>query len=235
MVDTEAPETPERPSSRRWLLPVVLCGVVVLVSAVVIGVMVTAVGRAPEFPSLSESPDAALKGTVAYLDWEADACLWTIDASGANRRKVTCLQGVNAGTLPTLTWRDATTIEVTLFGAWQKRVDLSTGRVTNVPAAEVPDRAPDLDRSVSSDGRKVRLVVADGRSKIVVEGGVEDRVLLDVATSNTYSVSDPAWSPDGAYVLTGDSAARLLLTTTGANPTTRVLATEHGGPFAVQP
>jgi hypothetical protein len=78
-------------------------------------------------------------------------------------------------------------------------------------------------------------VVGDDRTEIVVEDGGAERVLLDVATSDTYGLGDPAWSPDGAYVLTYDEAARLLLTTTSADPTTRVLATQAGGPFAVKP
>jgi len=58
-------------------------------------------------------------------------------------------------------------------------------------------------------------------------------VLLDAKGGSTYEIGTPQWSPDETFVLTTDSAARLLVTTLGDTPQTRVLATRLGSGFAV--
>jgi hypothetical protein len=57
--------------------------------------------------------------------------------------------------------------------------------------------------------------------------------VFDAKGRRNYEIGALRWSPDETFALTTDSAARLLVTTLGDTPRTRVLATELGGPFAV--
>lgn len=188
----------------------------------------------PEFPSLADQPDASLVGTVAYLDWEMNACLRVVPAAGGPVRTVACLTGVNAGTGVDLGWLDDGRVAVTAYGEWQKIVDVTSGAVDDVPAAQVPQLAPDRRPvSVSEDGRRLTSINDGGRVQIVLEEQGETRVLLDTTGGTTYEIGTPRWSPDETFVLTADSAARLLVTTLDDAPVTRVLATELGGGVAV--
>lgn len=189
---------------------------------------------APEFASLADAPDSSLAGTVAYLDWERDACLRVVPAAGGPTRTVTCFAGVNAGAGPELSWLDDGRVAVTVYGEWEKIVDVNSGVLVDVPAAQVlqaPPAGPPVN--VGQDGRRLRGINDAGRVQIVLEQNGTSRILLDAKGGSTYEIGTPQWSPDARFVLTTDSAARLLVTTLGETPRTRVLATELGGDFAV--
>ena len=187
----------------------------------------------PEFASLSDAPDTSLVGTVAYLDWEMDACLRVVPAAGGPIRTVTCLAGVNGGGSE-LGWLDDGHVTVTVYGESQKIIDVTSGAVENVPVAQVPQVAPNRQpMNVSRDGRRLTSINDGGRVQIIDEQNGTTRVLLDVKGGSTYEIDTPQWSPDETFVLTTDSAARLLVTTLGDTPQTRVLATQLGSGFAV--
>ena len=175
----------------------------------------------PEFPSLADQPDASLVGTVAYLDWEMNACLRVVPAAGGPIRTVTCLAGVNGGAAE-LGWLDDGRVTVTVYGESQKIIDVTTGAVENVPVAQVPQVAPDRPPvTVSQDGRRLTSTNDGGRVQIIVEQNGTTQVLLDAKGGSTYEIGTPQWSPDETFVLTTDSAARLLVTTLGDTPQTR--------------
>lgn len=220
-------------NSRRVLLFIAVALVVVGVGMILFWV-IRAAKDAPEFASLADAPDSSLVGTVAFLDWERDACLRVVPAAGGPTRTVTCLTGVNAGGGPELSWLDDARVAVTVYGDWQKIVDVTSGAVTDVPTAQVPQAPPDRrPANVSQDGRRLTGINDDGQVVIVLEQNGTPRILLDAKGGSTYEIGTPQWSPDERFVLTTDSAARLLVTTLGDPPQTRVLATELGGGFAV--
>ncbi len=187
----------------------------------------------PEFASLADAPDTSLHGTVAYLDWERDACLRVVPAAGGPVRTVTCLAGVNGGGSE-LGWLDDGRVTVTAYGESQKIIDITSGAVDNVPVVQVPQVAPDRQPvNVSQDGRRLTSINDGGSVQIIVEQNGTTRVLLDAKGGSTYEIGTPQWSPDETFVLTTNSAARLLVTTLGDTPQTRVLASQLGSGFAV--
>jgi Tol biopolymer transport system component len=106
--------------------------------------------------------------------------------------------------------------------------------VEDVPAAQVPATAPDTGSGTrSSDGRVLAVENDGGRVRLTMQDAAGLHVLLEAEGGSQYSLGSPRWSPDEAFVLTTDSAARLLVTTLGTSPQTRVLATRLGGGFAV--
>lgn len=218
----------------RRVAPFVVAAVVAVVAVAVIAVWILRRATAvPGFASLADAPDATLVGTVAYLDWEMDACLRVVPAAGGATRTVVCLEGVNAGAGAVLDWLDDGRVAVTMYGEWQRIVDVGSGAVVDVPVDQVPSVAPDRrPANVSGDGRRLTATNDGGNAQIVLEEGGSTRVLLDAQGGDTYDIGTPQWSPDETFVITPDSAARLLVTTIGDEPLTRVLATELGGSFA---
>lgn len=189
----------------------------------------------PSFASLAEAPDPSLKGTVAWLDWSTDVCLHVVPSGGGADRRVVCLAEVNGGAIADgIAWRADGRVEITMYGRWQKIVDVHTATVEDVPAAQVPAAAQDTASGTrSSDGRVLAVENDDGRVRLTMQDAAGLHVLLDANGGSQYSLGTPRWSPDEAFVLTTDSAARLLVTTLGTAPQTRVLATHLGGGFAV--
>jgi hypothetical protein len=148
----------------------------------------------PEFPSLVDKPDPALQGTVAYLA-DASGCVRVVAVAGRPSRDVLCLpaqdpeQAKRLGKLvgPQLVWRSDGRLEVTMFrltdppgpslgAGWQKIVDVRTGSVEDVPAADVPSR-PNLgtEPTVSPDGRRVTHTSDDGRITVVLHDATGSR------------------------------------------------------------
>jgi hypothetical protein len=145
----------------------------------------------PEFASLADAPDASLIGTVAYLNWEMDACLRVVPAAGGPIRTVTCLAGINGGGSE-LGWLDDGRVTVTVYGESQKFIDITTAAVEDVPVAQVPQVAPDRQPvTVSQDGRRLTSINDGGRVQIIVEQNGTTRVLLDAKGGSTYEIGTP--------------------------------------------
>lgn len=242
----------------RWLL----VGAAV-VSALVLGVVdlfVTGLvtgGGIPRFASLADKPDPSLQGTVAYVDGATD-CVRIVAAAGSPSRQVLCLPPLDpkeAKVLgkpvgPQLVWLGGGRLQVTMFRmtdppgpnyrpGWQKVVDVRTGAVTDIPAAEVPS-TPNLTTRpvVSPSGDRISFTSdsQSGHVEITLTGAAgRTRTLLHVNGPGgyTYGLTSAFWSPTFDYVLADDG--RILVVTTGRTPRTRVLvesnaSTLGGGP-----
>jgi hypothetical protein len=184
----------------------------------------------PSFPKLADAPDQSLHGTVAYLDWKVDACLKVVPMSGTPTKTVTCLKGVNGGAVGDMTWLADGRVQLTQYGEWRKIINVRTAEVEEVSAARVPKTGPATKPvTVSPDGRALASTSKDGRVQLTLDDATGRRILLDAKGGNLYKLGTPNWSPGYAFVLTTDSAARLLLTTLETPSRTRILATELGG------
>lgn len=194
--------------------------------------------EAPTYPTLSDSPDPDLVGTIAYYDATTN-CVRLMDASGGRSADAYCLEGRPEGTGsingPQLAWRPDGRLEVTAFdwpqggdpvGAWQRLVDVTTGEIEEVSEADLPV-TPDLPPSVATgpDGQEATLDLRDHRLVIELSSDGETRTLL---TSEEYSAdfgltpsNELLWSPNGQYLVF--SEGRLLLTTVAEPSITRIV------------
>ncbi|MDH4112329.1 MAG: hypothetical protein OEV60_06530 [Actinomycetota bacterium] len=198
---------------------------------------------APGYPSLADSPDADLVGTIAYYD-AATQCVRLMDASAGRSADVYCLDGTPEGTGringPQLAWRPDGRLEVTAFdwpqgeeptSAWQVLVDATTGDVEEVPDGDLPEAPPvPPAAAIGPDGQQATLTLRDNRLVIELIANGESRTLL---TSEKYSTdfgltpsNELLWSPDGQYLVFSDG--RLLLTTTEESSTTRIVVESPG-------
>ncbi|MFN8018758.1 MAG: hypothetical protein U0P45_11620 [Acidimicrobiales bacterium] len=246
------------PRRRRWpwvLAGIVALAVVVLAGAVV--ALIGSESRpVPTWPKLTDDPDPSLHGTVAYT--APDGCVRVVAASGARSKQVLCVpeqdmakapkEGKQAG--PQLRWRDDGRLEVTMFrwlppaneaeakqgppdyeALWQKLVDVRTDTVTEVAASDLPAKPSAVDGpSKAPDGRIVRWSSdpSTGKVRVWLEAGDGERTLMAAHGPGKYGydLQTASWSPTWDWVVADDG--RILVITTGASPTTRILVEGRG-------
>jgi hypothetical protein len=212
----------------------------------------------PSFPSLADTPDLSLGGTVAYFD-NGSRCVRIIAASGAVSEDVYCLtdddlalspqEGKPAG--PQLVWAPDGRLEVTLFrwvpskdetsappmaAQWQKLIDVTTGEVQQVPDDQLPDAPLEPTPStVNQRGEELRtdFDALTGRGEVTLTTGSGTRALLTVRGPGeyTYGLEPASWSPDGEWIVTTDTGegGRILVITPTDPAVTRVLVADSGG------
>ena len=256
--DREAAAAPTSPTRRRRrFVALGLAGLAVLVIAVLVvrDVVESSFDR-PNFPSLAEHPDAALHGTVAYFEGHS-RCVWLVAAAGQPSKQLLCLPPMDMAkaaqlgakeTDPQLVWRADGRLEVTVFRAamrqgeppalragWQKIVDVASGAVEDVPAADVPS-APNLATrpTVSPAGQRITAASDPefGRIKVMLTDASGTRTLLSAHGPGkyTYGLNAAFWAPNWNWIVADDG--RILIVTTGEHPTTRILtdrASSGGG------
>ncbi len=238
-----APPPPRR-SRRSWLVLLgVVVGIVAVGVATFVAVEVRSGSRAvPAFPSLTDNPDPSLHGTVAYLG--DGNCVRIIAAAGGPSKQVLCLPAQDPATAktlgkeqgPQLVWLPDGRLEVTMFrmtdppgpdfrAGWQKIVDVRTGQVEDVPAADVPSTANRTTQpSTSPTGQRISWTSdpQNGRIEVVLHENGQSRTLLSAQGPGeyTYGLMAAFWSPDWKWVVADDG--RILVITPG-NAVTRVL------------
>jgi hypothetical protein len=223
---------------RAWLVVVPI----VLVAVVVLGLVVALQLAAsdPEFPVLAGDPDPSLQGTIAYYSVET-ACVRLIAAAGRPSRDVLCLPASTGKTRgfygPLLAWLPDGRLQVTaLFQSedlsfsrgWQKVVEVTTGEVEEVPAAEVPAAPPGVTAAAAGpNGGQIEVRSNGGRVEIVLTDAGESRSLLATKGDMDYRVDAlPTWSPDGQWIVVEDAHGRILLITVGEPAVTRLLTAD---------
>jgi hypothetical protein len=216
-------------ADRRAIVSIV--GAVFVLLLVTVIIVVFGVIPLPEFPLLADQPDASIPGTVAYLDFDDDPCIFTVPASGGEPTEVWCgreyieFPAWTADGLLVLT--DWTTEPAYLL------IDPATGaEVDRVPVEEQGNdrQLPALpmdERRERSDGAKV---FTDGRNDddevevfVRLATGDQETILSAADVPSDYYLYDAQWSPDGEWVLVADSAGRLLVVGADGIPGVRVL------------
>ena len=251
------PAAPPQPPRRRWRWTWLVVGVpvaLVAVLALVAGLsLLGGGGRLPTFPSLAAQPDRSLHGTVAYYASDT-GCIWLVAAAGQPSRNLWCLPKEDASTWPTdgkpagpqLVWRSDGRLEVTMFrfmpgpgkgqalsAGWQKLVDVRTGSVEDVPAAQVPSAPNTVTQpTVSPTGERVAYTLdgSNGRAKVTLTDNTGTRTLLSVHGPGKYGYrfGPVFWAPNWQWIAASDDS-RILVITTGRQSVTRVLVTGSGG------
>ena len=245
-----------RPPARKKRRIGVIVGAAIAVAAAGVLVVGLAVAggvtrQVPQFPSLAEHPDSSLRGTVAYYNEQTPQCVKVVAAAG-RPVKTFCLQwpastpaknakeGKPVG--PQLAWLPDGRLQVTMFrmtppakpGAvpalhrgWQKIINVRTGKVEDVPAAEVPSQPNrSTQRMVSPTGQRISWTSRDGRIKVMLTNRNMTRTLLSAQGPGeyTYGLNSAFWAPNWQWIAAEDG--RILIITTGHPPVTRVLSTE---------
>ena len=230
---------------RRWLPWVIIVGIAVVLIAVVGAialVMSTLLRPDPTFESLALVPDPSLSGTVAYFD-DDSLCVRAVAASGQPNREVYCLEsqqpsaaekegkdvGVDIEWLPddrlqlTLYRMDTQTPQPVFEPAWRRIVDIRTGEVEEVPAAQFTGVVPERECiTVSPSGQQLVTESDGGHAVVKLIDDTGERTLLDVrGNPETYGIDQACWAPNFQWVATNDN--RLLVITLGEPPLTRAL------------
>ena len=204
----------------------------------------------PQFASLAEQPDRSLQGTVAYFADQV-RCVKIVAAAGGPAKTVFHLpemdvqqavkQGKEIG--PQLVWLPGGRLQVTMFrmtppskpGAvpafhrgWQKIIDVRTGKVEDVPAADIPSQPNrQTHPMVSPTGQRISWTSDSGRVKVTLtDRNGSSRTLLSVQgpSDYTYWLGAAFWAPNWQWIAADDG--RILIITTGHTPVTRVLTSE---------
>jgi hypothetical protein len=179
---------------------------------------------------------------VAYLD-DASSCVHIVAAAGRPDREVYCLPAQDVEVAkqlgkeqgPQLVWRDDGRLEITMFRmtdppgptfepGWQKVVDVRTGEVEDVPAADVPSEANRQTHPVvNAQGQELELSSADGDVELTLVDDAGSRTLLAVDSNPEagYHVSAAFWAPDGRWVAADDG--RILVIVPSDPPVVRML------------
>lgn len=235
---------------------VVAVAVGVVAALVVVGVVLTvslsrdAAWRAPDFPSLADSPDPSVHGTVAYLA-DATGCVDVVAAGGGPSTEVFCIpdepvaksRALGKPLGPQLVWREDGRLEVTMFRMTdppgplfepgrQWIVDVPTGVVEEVPESEAPGAA-DRGTHPTTNSRGETVVLDRGQRSVELSlrtaTGTRTLLAVDSIPEGAYWVSAAFWAPSGDWIAVDDG--RILVVVPGAEEEIRVLtdASSQGG------
>lgn len=255
---TERGAGPGDRGSRRW----VHVGIVVIVAATAALMLLVVfhgeVRPVPAFPSLEAHPDPSLQGTVAYTTGES-RCVRIVAAAGSPSRDVMCLgqwkpnpaaaaAGFKEMNSPQLVWRPDGRLEITMFlmqvgpypkgqgptyrAEWQKIVDIRTGAVEDVPAAQLPT-SPNLTTrpTTTPSGRRITWTSngETGRVTVTITESTGSRNLMSAHGPGGYgyALHSAFWSPNWQWIAADDG--RILIITPGPPSLTRVLVDGGGG------
>lgn len=211
----------------------------------------------PTFVSLAKHPDPSLHGTVAYTAGPS-RCIRLVAAAGQPSKDVLCLGPLQLDPAkalaegkempsPQLVWRADGRLEITgirmqvgpetkgkqpaFTAAWQKLVDVRTGKVEDVPPAALPSGPNLTTRStVTPGGQRVSTTgnQSTGQFKVMLTDTNGTRTLLSVHGPGEYTYDLYSfWAPNWQWIAADDG--RILVITTGRPSVTRVLVDSSGG------
>ena len=124
--DDEPVHPPAQAARRRFTRGVLIVIVIAALAVVAVPVLVVlghlTARDVPVFPSLADTPDTTLVGTVAYVD-SSTGCVRVVAASGQPSKEVYCVPPIDPETAktlgkpigPQLRWRSGGVLEVTMF------------------------------------------------------------------------------------------------------------------------
>ena len=194
----------------------------------------------PNFPSVETSPDPTLRGTVAFNELAIGTpqgklgCVDAISVAGGHVVRLFCADQPKAMGAD-LVWLDDGRLEATdqYAARWRKVVDLTTGNVTTRQGTKVATKVAQDPLTVTGPGgERVTSAVRSGSLTVTLTTSSGSRTLLSRPVPREYSFNAMSWSPDGRWIVAEDSAARLLVISTGEHPATRMLFEGGWGPAA---
>lgn len=190
----------------------------------------------PDFPALADDPDPSLHGTVAFWKpYPNDDCVYVVAASGGTPTELTCFEDGDGGG-GELAWLADGRLQVTAYATDQesatvrKIVNIETGQVETV-TDEIPDRSDPPSEALGPNGEVITSSSSRGNLTVTLTTDQGTRTLLSVGAPDTYTLSPPAWDPDGDWFVVKDDLDRLLIITTSNPSQTRILI--NGGWGAV--
>jgi hypothetical protein len=216
--------TPER----RAVVAVVGAVLVLVVVAVII--LVFGVIPLPDYPALAEQPDQAIPGTVAYMDYRDEPCIYTVPASGGEPRETWCgreyieFPAWNTDGLLVVTDWTAEPVYVLIDPATGQEVDqVPIGDLDELDARPLPYPGP--SRQDRADGARLLTEgIRGGKSAVVVRTDGQDLTILSIEDApSDYRFYEAQWSPDGDWVLVSDTEGRLLIVGADGTPSARIL------------
>lgn len=186
-------------SSKLWLGA---AGIVVVV--VVAVVLLFGTTSAPEFPSLYTEGAPTIEGTVAFVEYGPDECVYRFDVATGESEELLCERALWLGG-----WDSAGNLRVHKSDHRFEElmlVDPATGVVMSTREF-TPDEEPPFEQPRSEADRSLRSSSRDGRATLTYR----DVVLIDVEGSRDYSFWDYGVTEDAAYAWVCDSEDRLLV------------------------
>lgn len=212
---------------------------------VVVGVVVVAVlvvrsrfGPVPAYVAIAAAPDPPVTGLIAFPvgPRRSDAgppvsCVRVQAAAGGAERELTC-----ESNLMTLLWRDQGTLVVV---SW--RLDTDHG-VASYPVTEYDpvtgdvvsrwaERNPNASSVTPQRGRRrsdgMSVSIFDGRRVVLRSERGATQLVLDLddeGAPRSYRIEAIDFSPDGRWLIAGDSAGRIIVIDPAGAIRPRVLA-----------
>ena len=227
------------------LVITVVAAVVVAIGFVIVSVVIDRSWQRTEFESLAEHPDSSLQGQSPTWPTNPSACVSPPRPDSPPRmccawRARTWRRPRSWARLigPQLVWLPDGRLEVTMFrmtdppgptfrAGWQKIVDVRTGVVEDVPAADVPSEANlGTHPTVSPSGEQVSTTVDGRQSEVILNDGTRSRTLVSVqlAPQGGYGVEAVFWAPNWQWIAADDG--RILIVTPDDPSVTRVLTND---------
>jgi len=217
---------------KRATLAIVLS--VTVLAAVLVVILVFGVIPFPEYASLADQPDPAIRGTIAFVQGDDPPCAMTIPAGGGPATEVGCGWEMGGEGLAWTADGLLVTLDFTGNPAQYVLIDPATGEIveridTDVNGPEPLFERPDLARFddstliVGSAPMLTRDRTDNGAVIWISRQGAPRTVLLEVDGPRNYRFRTAIWSPDGNWVLVSDSLDRLLIVRATGDPTPRIL------------
>lgn len=217
----------------------VAAGLAVLVAAAVTAViLVFGYVPLPAFPSLADRPDPSIPGTVAFVRWDREPCVFTVPASGGEPHEVLC-RSDHAFIQDPVAWTPDGRLLVHAYEEFGGPVVMVVDPVSGQELDRIgldertgPGRLFEADRARAEreDGARVLTARRDPVSVAVRLPDGETRVLFEVDRApRDYAFFRGQWSPDGGWILVEDSHRRLVVMGADGEPGPQVLAVEASG------
>lgn len=236
-----APPKPSRFSQRA--ISGGLLGVVAIVVALTTGLTYLQTKDVPTFPSLRQTPDTAIGGSIAFVRPDGDRpCVYVMPASGAtDERRLLCERNLRQGP-GGVGWNESGHLVVVEFSPERPQqaveIDPTDGRVVaRGPSENVPGFSEQKGfiegTTRSTDGSSLEVQeAARGTTRVVLRTtSGTTRTVFSARGPRDYRFEYAVWSPDGRYAAVVDSEHRLLvINVDSASPTARVLATHVTAP-----
>jgi hypothetical protein len=188
--------------SRLWLTAA--AAVAVVVAAVV---LIFGYDRPPDFPDLYAEGGPTVSGTVAYLEFNGEECIWILDVASGDSHELYCDNWI---------WPEGWDAEGNL------RVHADNGQaqllLLDPDSGEVVGREAMWDGPPSDEGGPprqeeplLRSRSTEGRVTLTHGTGANAVTLIDIAAPRNYRFHLYGVTADGRYAWVWDSEDRLLL------------------------